>query len=96
MSTAYALDALLNFGKIEERGTLSAIEKAVRYLLHHRKSGDNYMHWEGGVFFSGGTVVRNNLVWKSDAFTTAVILKALAKYRHFLDQKSLKAAPSQP
>ncbi len=86
MSTAYALNALLNMGKIEERKTKDAIENAITYLLEYVQYDDNgYIYWEGGVFFSGGTVVRNNLIWKSHSFTTAVILSAFSKYRSYLE-----------
>ena len=86
MSTAYALNTLINIGKIEEHQTKDAIEKAISYLLEHIQYDDNgRLYWEGGVFFSGGTVVRNNLIWKSDSFTTAVILRAFSKYRQYLE-----------
>jgi hypothetical protein len=84
-STAYALNALINFGDLEQKETLIPIEKAIQFILKQSIQDENGIHWKGGVFFSGGTVVRKNLFWKSDAYTTAIILKAFANYRKYLE-----------
>lgn len=91
-STAYALNALLNFGALEQRKTIEPIEKSIHFLMAKSIADEQGIHWNGGVFFSGGTVVRKALVWKSDAFTTAIILKAFAKYRRYLEIKCDLAA----
>lgn len=88
-STAYALNTLVNIGNISENGTKIPIEKAINYLLERAIFDSDGVHWQGGVFFSGGTVVRNTLLWKSDAYTTVIILNALANYRQYLEQNSL-------
>lgn len=86
-STAYALNALINFGNFEQNKTLIPIEKAIQFILKQSIQDENGIHWKGGVFFSGGTVVRKTLFWKSDAYTTAIILKAFANYRKYLELK---------
>ena len=83
-STAYALNTLINYGHIKKNRT--TIRKAISFLLKNSITDDLGMHWEGGVFFSGGTVIRNILLWKSDAYTTAIILKAFVGYKQYLDQ----------
>jgi hypothetical protein len=35
------------------------------------------------VFFSGGTVIRNTLYWKSDVYTTALMLESLILYQDY-------------
>ena len=86
-STVYAMNALINFGNFEERNTIAEIERAIDYVLDQGVEDENGIHWTGGVFFSGGTVVRNALVWKSDAYTTAIILKAFTNYMKYLELK---------
>ncbi len=86
-STVYALNALINFGNFEQKKTLIPIEKAIQFILKQSIQDENGIHWKGGVFFSGGTVVRKTLFWKSDAYTTAIILKAFANYRKYLELK---------
>lgn len=89
-STAYAVNALINFGHYEGRGTREAIEKGINYLIKKSIRHENECHWEAGVFFSGGTVIRNNLIWKSEAFTTVNIIKAFAHYLTYLESEHLK------
>jgi hypothetical protein len=80
-STAFALNTLINYGNIDQNKTKVAIKKAIQYLLEHAIQDENGLHWTGGVFFSGGSLVRNVLYWQSDAYTTAIILKALVNYQ---------------
>jgi hypothetical protein len=63
------------------------IEKGIEYLLQKAQHNNGQTHWEGGVLFSGGTVVRTSLFWKSDAYTTALILRALVNYQNYLLKK---------
>lgn len=91
-STAYSLNALVNSGNFEQHKTKISIEKAIDFLLKKAISDSDGMHWKGGVFFSGGTVVRNHLVWKSDAYTTAIITSAFAKYKKYLEQTTNQQA----
>lgn len=89
-STAYAINALLNFGQFEERKTEVAIRNGITYLLSQSIKHENGIYWKGGVFFSGGTVVRNNLIWTSDAFTTVIIIKAFTHYLKYLETNPAK------
>ncbi len=83
-STAYALNAMLKAGHPNQTGLWIQIEKAATFLVSTVKQKDQGLYWEGGVYFSGGTVIRNTLYWKSDALTTAIIVESLCllkKYR---------------
>lgn len=84
-STAYALNALINIGDFEDQRVKDAINKGIGYVMKNAIMDSDGIHWEGGVFFSGGTVVRNILWWKSDAYTTTIILSAFANYRRYLE-----------
>ncbi|NBB19193.1 hypothetical protein GVN20_07490 [Runella sp. CRIBMP] len=79
-STTYALLALLNFKKIGLNVPHSTFNRAVNFLRSQRQCVDSKVFWKGGVYFSGGTVVRNVLYFTSDAYTTALVAQALQKY----------------
>jgi hypothetical protein len=86
-STVYAVNALIYIGDFEQKKTIKPIENAIKFILKNSINDKDGIHWKGGVFFSGGTVVRNILWWKSDAYTTAIILAAFANYRKHLEEK---------
>ncbi len=79
-STAYALHAMLD---LKLKGLAipdENIKKAFTFLESKRIKKDNTCYWEGGVYFSGGTLLRNLLIWQSDAYTTALIAKCYQRY----------------
>jgi hypothetical protein len=76
-STVYALNAMLNLRNGGIRVPQENLDRAVSYIKSEMRED---FSWEGGVFFSGGTVVRNVLFFKSDAYTTALICQAIQKY----------------
>ena len=79
-STAYAINSLLMLHPHPDELLMRAIEKGIRYLVSQMIAEKNRIHWKGGVMFSGGTVVRTSLSWKSEAYTTALIVHALCLY----------------
>jgi hypothetical protein len=82
-STAYALHAMLD---LRAKGVVipdENIRKAFDFLLSKAQRADGICHWEGGVYFSGGTLLRNILIWQSDAYTTALIAKCFQRYDRF-------------
>lgn len=91
-STAYAINALLNMpDNMYSESNYLAVENGIQFLLKNMKETENGIFWDGGVFFSGGTVVRNALVWKSDAYTTSIIIHSLVKYRNLTQKKSYRS-----
>ncbi len=79
-STAYALASLIDL-KDNSRMTHEMLKKGIEFLINNLEEDESGIHWKGGIFFSGGTVIRKNIVWKSDAVTTAYILYVLEQYR---------------
>jgi hypothetical protein len=80
-STIYAVHALLNLHQhINDPHIRAAIDKGMQYIFVNTQYVNNQCYWKGGVFFSGGTVVRSNLTWKSDALTTAIYVQAMTNY----------------
>ena len=90
-STAYALNAMLRFGDPNDTGFAIQIDKALRFLFKQGSFTNDQLCWDGGVFFSGGTVIRNTLYWKSDVYTTALMLESLVMYQDFkIKQRKIK------
>lgn len=80
-STANALYAMLFAGNFEALKTGKSIESAVQFLVRNKMvSSKDGICWKGGVFFSGGSVIKNYLFFKSDAYTTALIARTLQYY----------------
>jgi hypothetical protein len=90
-STAYALNAMLRYGDPHATGFAIQIDKALRFLFKKGSFSNDQLCWDGGVFFSGGTVIRNTLYWKSDVYTTALMLESLVMYQDFkIKQRQIK------
>jgi hypothetical protein len=89
-SSAYALNAMLRFGDPLNSGFISQIDKTIRFLFKQGTFSNNQLCWDGGVFFSGGTVIRNTLYWKSDVYTTSLILESLVMYQDFINKHRKK------
>jgi hypothetical protein len=88
--------------KPDENGNFDSVERSIRFLLSKASEQDNGICWTGGIFFSGGTVIRNTMFWKSDAYTSALILECLIQYQFFTEttetfrkasSRSLRNAP---
>jgi len=88
-STAYAFHAMLSYNDPSDRELNLRIRKALNYILSEMHNQNGTVCWDGGVFFSGGTVIRNTLFWKSDGYTTALILEAIGMY---LNQRAQQVA----
>lgn len=86
-STVLAVNSLLNISGIQSEKSEEAIISGIEYVFSNAKEKDKGIFWEGGVFFSGGTLVRHVLHWKSDAVTTALVLEALISFRSQLESK---------
>jgi hypothetical protein len=81
-NTVYAALALLNMADPASQEHKAALDQAMRYLLLSvNTDSQSRSYWNAGVYFSGGTVVRNNLFFQSESLTTALVLEALVKYR---------------
>ncbi len=56
------------------------IDRSINFLYSQKREENKQVFWKGGVYFSGGTVVRNMLYFTSDAYTTALVTMAFQKY----------------
>ena len=79
-SSAYALLAMLYFKEAGVDVPKEKIGLLVQFLSRQKQQEKDQIYWKGGVFFSGGTVVRNVLYFTSDAYTTALIALGFQKF----------------
>ncbi|OFZ53444.1 MAG: hypothetical protein A2428_12930 [Bdellovibrionales bacterium RIFOXYC1_FULL_54_43] len=80
-NTLYALNTLLYAGHFDEYKSRGAIERATSYILSQKLDrADGAYAWQEGVFFSGGTIARHRIYWKSEPYTTALAADALSLY----------------
>ena len=79
-STVNALSAMVDCKKKGLEVPSAPMENAINYLLSQKKTSGDEIHWEAGVYFSGGTLLRNTLFWKSEAYTTAAIINCFQRY----------------
>ena len=86
-STIFAVNTLLNIKGLQTQESQEAILTGLDYIFSENIEENNQVYWKGGVFFSGGTVVRDVLYWKSDAVTTSFVLEALINLRYQLERK---------
>ncbi|MBI2602218.1 MAG: hypothetical protein HYW48_04105 [Deltaproteobacteria bacterium] len=83
-ATVYALNALLRLGDLSDTNVDEAVQRAFTFLLSKANDSGESTYWQGGIFFTGGTIVRKTAAWRSSAYTTALVLEALASYSHLL------------
>lgn len=100
-SSVYALHAMLNYGNPYKEDYSENVEKAIRFLLGKLRNHNNSLCLEGGIFFSGGTVIRNTMYWKSDIYTSALLLDCLVLYQKYVSEvetygKASSKSPSRP
>lgn len=87
-STAWAIGALLNYIDVEDRSVEHYVRLGVRYLLSQAKTkGKDQIFWPGEIFFSGSAAARNTILWRSDSYTTAVVLLSLKKAELYLKRE---------
>jgi hypothetical protein len=86
-STVLAVNSMLNISGIKNKKSEEAIVSGVEYIFSNANESDQEVYWDGGVFFSGGTLVRHVLHWKSDPVTTAMVLEALVEFKIQLETK---------
>ncbi len=79
-STAYATLAMLYLKESGIEVPKALIDKSINFLYSQKREENKQVFWKGGVYFSGGTVVRNMLYFTSDAYTTALVGMAFQKY----------------
>ena len=86
-STAFAMNALAEFGDFTDRRVVNSMKYGASFLLRNiSKSKDGYYYWPGEVFFTATAIARSLVVWKSNSYTTAAATSALLKAHKLMPQ----------
>lgn len=75
-STVYAFVALMYLKEAGFEVPKEKVDMTVSFIEENK----NNNYWKGGVFFSGGTIVRSMLYFTSDAYTTSLVALGYEKY----------------
>lgn len=79
-ASLYAINTLLNMGYARQSEISDCVENGIKYVLSQEIAEDKTSHWKAGIFFSGGTIMKKTHVWRSDAYTTALVIEMLNNY----------------
>ena len=77
-ATLYAINALMFLSS--NKTILPEVEEAITYVVSNMIDEKELVYWNGGVFFSGGSAIRYEHVWVSDAYTTCLAIEAISTY----------------
>lgn len=83
-STVLALNALVLLGDPKNSVHRQRVQKGVEYLMKQsRRDKNGNLYWPGQVFFSAVAQARYTVVWRSNAYTTALAARALLYAQDF-------------
>jgi len=77
-ASLYAINTLILLQRDQEYKVV--IEKALNYIFKSRIEEGSIVYWPAGIFFSGGSAVRYEHVWKSESYTGMLALEAFTSY----------------
>ena len=77
-STAWALNALLLLGDTQNPQHRDAAQRGLDFLMASaQKDSKGRLYWQGEVFYAAIFIARYPVVWRSSAYTTATVVKAM-------------------
>jgi hypothetical protein len=77
-ATAFSVYTLAHFGDARSPEIRSALAAGSKFLVaQSMRSTTGNVYWPGEVFFTATAIARSQVDWKSNAFTTALVLSAL-------------------
>ncbi len=77
-STLFAINAL--FLLQQNNQYMPEIERGLNYIIRSKIEEGNIVYWQAGIFFSGGSAVRYEHVWRSESYTSMLALEAFTHY----------------
>ena len=80
ISTAFAMDSLLQLGDTSKEPVSSALLKGTHYLLTQGQMKKHVpLHWPSDGFFTATARARSLIVWRSEAYTNSIVGAVLLK-----------------
>ena len=80
LATLHALNSLIGMKHIVNEELDLVINSGLDFILSKVHYDGNRAWLDGGVVFSGGSLVKRTHVWTSDAYTTALLLEVLVNW----------------
>lgn len=88
LSTAFAMQALLQFGDPYEYRVYVALLYGTHFLLSDIQYKKGPIAWPSDNFFTAGAIARSLVMWRSEAYTNAIISDLLFKMHKLFPQFS--------
>ena len=77
-STAWAVNTVMMLGNPHDPDQRKRVQQALRNLLSQGlRDSAGRLYWKGEVFYAATFIARRPVVWRSDAYTTASVIRAL-------------------
>lgn len=86
ITTAFAMDALLHYSTPQDAKTFQSLSKGIQFLLKNVKSKNNTLSWKAENFFTATAIARSLVMWRSSAYTNAIIASTLVKMHQYYPQ----------
>jgi len=86
LSTAFALSALIHYGNKNETRIYYALLYGTHYLLKELQTDNNIYKWEADNFFTATAIARSLVMWRSEAYTNAIVSHVLLKMHEMYPQ----------
>jgi len=86
LSTAFAMYALLQFGNPYDQRVYSSLLYGAHFLLSQIEFQKGSIKWPADNFFTATAVARSLIMWRSEAYTNAIISNVLFKMNKLYPQ----------
>ncbi len=86
LTTAFALDALMHYSKPLDAKTFEALSKGIHFLLKNFKEKNSKIYWTADNFFTATAIARSLIMWRSSAYTNAIVSSTLIKMHQYYPQ----------
>ncbi len=79
ITTAFAMYSLQHFANINDPQIATALVYGTKYLLSKTLMKNDQMYWQADNFFTATAFIRSLMMWKSKAYTNAIVGSVLLK-----------------
>lgn len=86
LSTAFAMYSLLHFGNPYEYRVYASLLYGMHFLLSQIEYNKGPIMWPSDNFFTATAIARSLIMWRSDAYTNAIISSVLFKMHKLYPQ----------
>jgi hypothetical protein len=96
ISTAFALEALLEFGNLNDPKVTQALQQGARYLLTQMQIKNGLPHWIPDHFFTATAIARSLVMWESEAYTNTIISSVFLRLDRLFPKQTVEFYQSVP